>query len=55
MALGAPLARLEANIVLRLLFERLHQFQLKPNTQPTMNETTLMFSIKDLPVVFQKR
>jgi cytochrome P450 len=53
--LGAPLARLEAGIVLKLLFERMHQFKLKTNTQPVMNQTALVYSIKELPVVFSKR
>jgi cytochrome P450 len=53
--LGAPLARLEVAIVLRLLFERMHQFQLKTNTQPAMNQSDLVYSIKELPVVFSKR
>jgi cytochrome P450 len=53
--IGAPLARLEANIVLRILFERFKQFQLKFDGPLTMNQTALMFSIKELPVIFQKR
>ncbi|WP_037464235.1 cytochrome P450 [Shimazuella kribbensis] len=53
--LGSPLARLEANIVLRILLERFKQFQLKFDRPITMNPTALMYSIKELPVVFQKR
>jgi cytochrome P450 len=53
--LGAPLARLEAGIVLRLLFERMHQFQLKTNTPLAMNQSDLLYSIIELPVIFSKR
>lgn len=53
--LGAPLARLEASTVLRLLFERFHRFSLKDNTEPIMNPSTFTYSIKELPVVFHKR
>jgi cytochrome P450 len=53
--LGAPLARLEAHVALQVIFERLHQFQLKEATEPLMNPTALTYSIKELPVTFKKR
>jgi cytochrome P450 len=53
--LGAPLARLEAGIALKILFERLHQFQRKTDTEPIMNNSTFTYSIKELPIVFEKR
>ncbi|MXQ53017.1 cytochrome P450 [Shimazuella alba] len=53
--MGAPLARLEANIALRVLLGRLHQFQLKDHKQPVMNQSAVTYSIKEFPVTFQKR
>jgi cytochrome P450 len=54
--LGAPLARLEAKIVLELLFSQFKQLELKDNSkEPEMNDTNIMFSIKSLPIVFKKR
>ncbi len=54
--LGSPLARLEANIVFRVLFERFHQLKRTSPDEPlVMNQTSLMFSIKELPITFQKR
>jgi cytochrome P450 len=53
--MGASLARLEANIALRVLFDRLHQFQLRDHKQPVMNQSAVTYSIKEFPVIFQKR
>ncbi|MCH5585282.1 cytochrome P450 [Shimazuella sp. AN120528] len=54
--LGAPLARLEAKIVLELLFSQFKQLELKDTSKELeMNEINLMFSIKSLPIVFKKR
>jgi cytochrome P450 len=54
--MGAPLARLETKIVMELLFNKFNKIQLKKDiVEPIMNETPLMYSIKTLPVTFQKR
>lgn len=53
--MGAPLARLEAKIVLELLFSQFKELRLKDIGEPIMNETPLMYSIKTLPITFQKR
>jgi cytochrome P450 len=54
--MGAPLARLETKIVMELLFNKFNKIQLKKDiVEPIMNETPLMYSIKTLPVSFQKR
>jgi cytochrome P450 len=53
--LGAPLARLETKIVLEMLLQQFKCFQLKESKKPEMNEINMMFSIKSLPVLFQKR
>jgi cytochrome P450 len=54
--MGAPLARLETKIVMEILFNKFNKIQLKKDiAEPIMNETPLMYSIKTLPVTFQKR
>ncbi|WP_028778961.1 cytochrome P450 [Shimazuella kribbensis] len=53
--IGAPLARLQASIALKIMLERMGQFKLKDNKEPVMNPTVVVYSIKELPVTFQKR
>jgi cytochrome P450 len=52
--LGAPLARLEAKVAITTMLERMNDFRLKDDKEPIMNPITLMYSIKELPLTFQK-
>jgi cytochrome P450 family 109 len=52
--LGAPLARLEARVVLPMMLEQLKQIQRVPNAPITV-QAGLVYIIQSLPVTFQPR
>jgi cytochrome P450 len=53
--LGAPLARLEASIVLNIMLERLHHIQ-RDRDQPVVPvQSTFIYGIKHLPITFATR
>jgi len=53
--LGAPLARLEARIVLAALFERLGELQVDSGTPLEALPGTIVYGVKSLPVTFDPR
>lgn len=52
--LGAPLARLEANIALGILLERFSELALIPGADPVFYESPRIFGAKRLPVAFRR-
>jgi cytochrome P450 len=52
--LGAPLARLEAEITFRALLERLGEFKLAPQAGLERQPSMIVFGVKSLPIQFQR-
>lgn len=52
---GAPLARLEANIALEVLFQKVKEIRLKPDATIVRNPSTMMYGLLQLPITFQLR
>ncbi|WP_269462031.1 cytochrome P450 [Arthrobacter sp. SO5] len=51
--LGAPLARLEARIALQTVIDRLPGLALAPRTHLERMDSTIIYGLKKLPVVWQ--
>lgn len=52
---GAPLARLESRIALGHLLSKIEQIRLKPDTKLEFHPSTIHYSLKSLPIQFQRR
>ncbi|WP_339837597.1 cytochrome P450 [Paenibacillus sp. FSL R7-0272] len=53
--LGAPLARLEARVVLHTLLQRMEQIQLVPETTLEPIQSAFVFGVKEYPIQFNER
>lgn len=53
--LGAPLARLEARVVLHTLLQRMEQIQLVPETALEPIQSAFVFGVKEYPIQFNER
>ncbi|MDR6722536.1 cytochrome P450 [Paenibacillus amylolyticus] len=53
--LGAPLARLEARVVLHTLLQRVEQIQLVPKTPLEPIQSAFVFGVKEYPIQFHAR
>ena len=51
--LGAPLARREFKIALKIMLERMHEIQKMPDVSLEATEAFILLGVKQLPVVFQ--
>ncbi|WP_145329327.1 cytochrome P450 [Paenibacillus xylanexedens] len=53
--LGAPLARLEARVVLHTLLQRMEQIRLVPETALEPIQSAFVFGVKEYPIQFNER
>ena len=51
--LGAPLARLESKIALRIMLERMHEIRRVPGVSLEATDAFILLGVKQLPVVFK--
>ena len=50
---GAPLATLEANVALQVIFSKIKQIRIKPGVKVERFPSTMMYGLKKLPITFQ--